>query len=68
MYLKHLFQTQEILGLRLLSFHNLWFYGQLMAAIGRAIEKDALGNHEELKGLRERLSRAYQPTLEEINR
>jgi queuine tRNA-ribosyltransferase len=28
-YLRHLFQAQEMLGPRLLSQHNLWFYGEL---------------------------------------
>ena len=55
MYIKHLFQTQEILGLRLLSFHNLWFYCQLMSSVRQAI---ASARMEELH---HRLAAAYQP-------
>ena len=53
MYIRHLFQSQEILGLRLLSFHNLWFYSTLMAEIRRAI------GEESLPALRRGLSVAY---------
>ncbi|MBI3332876.1 MAG: tRNA guanosine(34) transglycosylase Tgt [Candidatus Omnitrophica bacterium] len=60
MYIRHLFQTQEILGLRLLSFHNVWFYSKLMSMIRRAIAGEGL------KGLRARLAAAYQPTVEEM--
>ena len=53
MYIKHLFQTQELLGLRLLSFHNLWFYGKLMAAIRQAVSEG------KLYALHNRLKAAY---------
>jgi queuine tRNA-ribosyltransferase len=36
-YLRHLFMSGEILVLRLLSQHNLWLYGELMAEARRAI-------------------------------
>ncbi len=36
-YLRHLFQTKEILGLRLASYHNLHFYLELMRRMRRAI-------------------------------
>jgi len=36
-YLRHLFRAGEILGLRLLSFHNLHFYLSLVAAAREAI-------------------------------
>ncbi|MBJ7257217.1 MAG: tRNA guanosine(34) transglycosylase Tgt [Akkermansiaceae bacterium] len=36
-YLRHLFRAGEILGLRLLSFHNLHFYLSLIAAAREAI-------------------------------
>ncbi len=58
MYIKHLFQVQEILGLRLLSFHNVWFYSQLMSTIRQAISGSGL------EDLRSRLSSAYPSTLE----
>lgn len=36
-YLRHLFQTKEVLGLRLASYHNLHFYLELMRRMRRAI-------------------------------
>lgn len=42
MYLRHLVQTEEMLGLRLLSFHNLWFYSTLMSALRESIGKGTL--------------------------
>jgi queuine tRNA-ribosyltransferase len=36
-YLRHLFQAQEMLGPRLLSEHNLWFYGALTRRAREAI-------------------------------
>ena len=38
-YLRHLFVTGEIFGLRLNTLHNLYFYGQLMRDARRAIEE-----------------------------
>jgi len=37
-YLRHLFQKNEVLGLRLCSLHNLHYYQNLMNRIRRAIE------------------------------
>ncbi|MEW5895982.1 MAG: tRNA guanosine(34) transglycosylase Tgt [Candidatus Omnitrophota bacterium] len=45
-YLRHLIKTGEILGLRLLSYHNVYFYIHLMKEI-RASIKD--GSFEEFK-------------------
>jgi queuine tRNA-ribosyltransferase len=39
-YLRHLFNTSEILGLRLVSLHNVYFYLEMMASIRKAIEED----------------------------
>ncbi|MDP3731953.1 MAG: tRNA guanosine(34) transglycosylase Tgt [Candidatus Omnitrophota bacterium] len=39
-YLRHLFNTDEILGLRLVSLHNIHFYLELMRNIREAILKD----------------------------
>jgi queuine tRNA-ribosyltransferase len=36
-YLRHLFQTKEILGLRLATYHNLHFFLELMRRMRRAI-------------------------------
>jgi queuine tRNA-ribosyltransferase len=39
-YLRHLIKTEEILGLRLLTFHNLYFLLRLMAQVREAIQAD----------------------------
>lgn len=52
-YLHHLFKAQELLGLRLLSLHNLWFYVDLMRAIRAAIPRGTL------LSLRDRVAAAY---------
>jgi queuine tRNA-ribosyltransferase len=39
-YLRHLCNTKEILGLRLVSYHNVYFYMKLMRNIREAIRKD----------------------------
>lgn len=41
-YLRHLFQENEILGLRLSTVHNLTFYHRLMENIRQAVEQDEL--------------------------
>jgi queuine tRNA-ribosyltransferase len=49
-YLRHLFKSEEILGLRLLSYHNLYFLKRLMRQIREAILTDRMGDlAEELK-------------------
>ncbi len=39
-YLRHLFNTDEILGLRLVSLHNIHFYLELMHKVREAIRQD----------------------------
>jgi len=39
-YLRHLFNAKEILGPRLVSFHNVYFYLELMRKVREAIEKN----------------------------
>ncbi len=39
-YLRHLFNTEELLGLRLVSLHNIYFYLDLMRKIREAIQQD----------------------------
>lgn len=39
-YLRHLFSAKEILGLRLVSYHNIYFMLQVMQEIREAIDKD----------------------------
>ena len=54
-YIRHLFNAGEILGLTLVSLHNIRFFQRLMAAIREAIEgrcflefkEEFLGRYEE---------------------
>ena len=39
-FLRHLYLQGDILGLSLLSQHNLHFYGRLMAAARASIQRD----------------------------
>ncbi|MDD5166447.1 MAG: tRNA guanosine(34) transglycosylase Tgt, partial [Candidatus Omnitrophica bacterium] len=39
-YLRHLFNTEEILGLRLVSLHNIHFYLELMRKIRESISQN----------------------------
>ena len=39
-YIRHLFNTEEILGLRLTSLHNVYFYVNLLDRIRKAIRED----------------------------
>jgi len=39
-YIRHLFNTEEILGLRLTSLHNVYFYVKLLDRIREAIRED----------------------------
>ena len=41
-YIRHLFKAEEILALRLISWHNLRFLLKMMEDIRAAIEQDAL--------------------------
>ncbi len=41
-YLRHLFKAEEMLGLRLVTYHNLYFLKQHMANIREAIKNDRL--------------------------
>lgn len=40
-YVRHLLRAKELLGARLASLHNLWFYSRLMQEIRDAIEEGA---------------------------
>ncbi|MBX5474931.1 MAG: tRNA guanosine(34) transglycosylase Tgt [Thermoleophilia bacterium] len=57
-YLRHLVNQREILGLRLLSLHNLRFTSDLVAAARNAIERGQLASFRE-----EALARLGSPTL-----
>lgn len=54
-YLRHLFKADEMLGPRLISQHNLWFYGALVRAARAAIREGryAAFARETLTALRE---------------
>jgi queuine tRNA-ribosyltransferase len=39
-YLRHLFISREMLGVRLNTVHNLWYYGRLMAEIRSAVKEN----------------------------
>ena len=41
-YLRHLFVSNEMLGVRLNTIHNLWYYHQLMKHLREAIQEDRL--------------------------
>jgi queuine tRNA-ribosyltransferase len=41
-YIRHLINSSEIMGLRLLSFHNIYFYSKLMKKIRTALKEDSL--------------------------
>ena len=44
-YLRHLFMAKELLAYRLNTIHNLHYYAQFMADIGRAIREDRLADY-----------------------
>ena len=46
-YLNHLIKAEEILGMRLLTYHNLYFLKNLMAEIRLAIQEDRLLDFKE---------------------
>ena len=46
-YLNHLIKAEEILGQRLLTYHNLYFLKNLMKQIRTAIQEDRLGDFKE---------------------
>lgn len=55
-YIRHLLKAKEMLGLRLMVLHNLYFYNSLMAEIRRAIEEGRYSEYkkrklEELEGI-----------------
>ncbi len=52
-YIRHLFKTGELLGLRLATWHNLHFLLSLMKQVRQAIRED------DLPGFRERFFRQY---------
>ena len=45
-YIRHLLKAKEMLGMRLCTLHNLYFYNTMMSEIRQAIEE---GNYKEYK-------------------
>jgi queuine tRNA-ribosyltransferase len=45
-YLRHLFNMEEILGLRLVSLHNVYFYNNLLRSIRQAILENRLDDFD----------------------
>ncbi len=43
-YIRHLFNTEELLGLRLVSLHNLYFYVKLIRLSREAIKEERFGD------------------------
>lgn len=59
-YIRHLLKAKEMLGLRLMVLHNLYFYNSLMTEIREAIEKGRYGEYkkrklEDLEGQKEKM-------------
>ena len=46
-YIRHLFNVNEILGARLATIHNLYFFSNLMENIRKAIKEDRLMEYKE---------------------
>lgn len=42
-YIRHLLNASEVLGVHLLSYHNVYFYVNLMARIRKAVEENQFG-------------------------
>ena len=60
-YIRHLVNQEEILGLRLLSLHNLRFLLDLVAAARQAIERGAFGSWSA-----DALNRFARPTVKDL--
>lgn len=46
-YIRHLFNTQELLGLRLVSLHNIYFYAKLIHEARNAIKENKFSKFKE---------------------
>ncbi|MBM4303963.1 MAG: tRNA guanosine(34) transglycosylase Tgt [Deltaproteobacteria bacterium] len=61
-YLRHLFLTKEILGLRLATLHNLYYYHRLMSQIRESLESGTFQSFYET--MKPRLTTAYPDKTE----
>ena len=48
-YIRHLLKAKEMLGLRFLVTHNLYFYNKMMEEIREAIENQNFANYKKKK-------------------
>ena len=48
-YIRHLLKAKEMLGLRLLVLHNLYFYNTMMEEIREAIEQQRFSAYKKEK-------------------
>lgn len=48
-YIRHLLKAKEMLGLRLMVTHNLYFYNTMMEEIRDAIEKGCYAQYKKAK-------------------
>ncbi len=48
-YIRHLLKAKEMLGMRLLVTHNLYFYNKMMEEIREAIEEQRFGSYKKTK-------------------
>jgi queuine tRNA-ribosyltransferase len=60
-YLRHLFNTDEILGLRLVSLHNVYFYLELLRKLREAIAQDKFSEFK--KGFLNNYNQTLNPNL-----
>ncbi len=61
-YLRHLFSTKEILGLRLATIHNLSYYHRFMSDIRQSLENGTFSSF--YQKMKPRLTAAYQDKTE----
>jgi queuine tRNA-ribosyltransferase len=59
-YIRHLINLKELTGLQLISYHNLYFYVNLMRQIREAIEQDRYGDFQ--KSFLDKYNSQLQPS------
>lgn len=52
-YLRHLYKSEEILGLSLISLHNIYFYAKIMSEIREAVK------HDQFREYKKKLEKSY---------
>ncbi len=64
-YLRHLFISREMLGVRLNTVHNLWYYGKLMAEMRQAIRDSQFEDYRK-EFYRRRESVPSEPPVQDV--